>query len=82
MFAKRGEIVTLVGEHSREGVTVVARDSGPDIPNLGQALQDGYSYRRHGAGPAGLAPAHGRVEISTEVDKGTTVTMTKWRRDT
>src|SRR4029453_10726644 len=42
MFAERGEVVvSLVGENSRQGVTVVARDSGPGIPALEGALQDG-----------------------------------------
>jgi RNA polymerase sigma factor (sigma-70 family) len=84
MFAERGEItVTLVGENSREGVTVVARDSGPGIPNLEQALQDGYSgYGGMGLGLPGSRRLMDEFEISTEVDKGTTVTMTKWRRNT
>ena len=83
MFAERGEItVTLVGENNREGVTVVARDSGPGIPNLEQALQDGYSgYGGMGLGLPGSRRLMDEFEISTEVDKGTTVIMTKWRRD-
>jgi hypothetical protein len=44
MFANRGEIiVSLVGEPTRQGVTVVARDAGPGIPDLERAVQDGYS---------------------------------------
>jgi RNA polymerase sigma factor (sigma-70 family) len=83
MFTERGEItVSLVGDNSREGVTVVARDSGPGIPNLEQALQDGYSgYGGMGLGLPGSRRLMDEFEISTEVDKGTTVTMTKWRRD-
>jgi RNA polymerase sigma factor (sigma-70 family) len=83
MFADRGEItVSLVGDNSREGVTVVARDSGPGIPNLEQALRDGYSgYGGMGLGLPGSRRLMDEFEISTEVDKGTTVTMTKWRRD-
>jgi RNA polymerase sigma factor (sigma-70 family) len=84
MFATRGEItVSLVGENSREGVTVVARDSGPGIPNLEQAVQDGYSgYGGMGLGLPGSRRLMDEFEITSEVDKGTTVTMTKWRRDT
>ena len=81
MFAERGEIiVSLVGENS-QGVTVVARDSGPGIPDLERALQDGYSgYGGMGLGLPGARRLMDEFEISTEVDKGTTVTMTKWRR--
>jgi serine/threonine-protein kinase RsbT len=83
MFAKRGEIlVSLVGEDSRQGVTVVARDAGPGIPDLEQALQDGYSgYGGMGLGLPGSRRLMDEFEVSTEVDRGTTVTMTKWRRD-
>jgi RNA polymerase sigma factor (sigma-70 family) len=83
MFARRGEIVvSLVGENSRQGVTVVARDSGPGIPDLEQAIQDGYSgYGGMGLGLPGARRLMDEFEINSEVDKGTTVTMTKWRRD-
>jgi serine/threonine-protein kinase RsbT len=84
MFAKRGEIlVSLVGgENGRQGVTVVARDAGPGIPNLEQALQDGYSgYGGMGLGLPGSRRLMDEFEISSEVDKGTTVTMTKWQRE-
>jgi RNA polymerase sigma factor (sigma-70 family) len=84
MFAKRGEIiVSLVGENSRQGVTVVARDAGPGIADLEQAVQDGYSgYGGMGLGLPGSRRLMDEFEITSEVDKGTTVTMTKWRRDT
>jgi RNA polymerase sigma factor (sigma-70 family) len=83
MFARRGEIlVNLVGESSRQGVTVVARDSGPGIPDLEQALRDGYSgYGGMGLGLPGSRRLMDEFEITSEVDKGTTVTMTKWRRE-
>src|SRR5215211_5090684 len=83
IFANRGEIiVSLVGENSRQGVTVVARDSGPGIPNLDRAIQDGYSgYGGMGLGLPGSRRLMDEFEITSEVDKGTTVTMTKWRRD-
>jgi serine/threonine-protein kinase RsbT len=83
MFANRGEIVvSLVGENGRQGVTVVARDAGPGIPDLEQALTDGYSgYGGMGLGLPGSRRLMDEFEISSEVDKGTTVTMTKWRRE-
>jgi RNA polymerase sigma factor (sigma-70 family) len=83
MFAERGEVVvSLVGENSRQGVSVVARDSGPGIPDLERALQDGYSgYGGMGLGLPGSRRLMDEFEITSEVDKGTTVTMTKWRRD-
>ena len=81
--AQRGEItVSLVGEDSRQGVTVVARDAGPGISDPERALQDGYSgYGGMGLGLPGSRRLMDEFEITSEVDKGTTVTMTKWRRD-
>ena len=83
MFAERGEvIISLVGENGRQGVTIVARDSGPGIADLDRALQDGYSgYGGMGLGLPGSRRLMDEFEISSEVDKGTTVTMTKWRQD-
>jgi RNA polymerase sigma factor (sigma-70 family) len=83
MFADRGElVVSLVGEPSRQGVTVVARDVGPGIPDPERALQDGYSgYGGLGLGLPGSRRLMDEFELTTELDKGTTITMTKWRRD-
>jgi RNA polymerase sigma factor (sigma-70 family) len=84
MFARRGEVVvSLVEDGGRQGVTVVARDAGPGIPDLERAVQDGYSgYGGMGLGLPGSRRLMDEFEITSEVDKGTTVTMTKWRRDT
>jgi len=83
MFADRGElVVSLVGEPSRQGVTVVARDVGPGIPDPERALQDGYSgYGGLGLGLPGSRRLMDEFELTSELDKGTTITMTKWRRD-
>jgi anti-sigma regulatory factor (Ser/Thr protein kinase) len=83
MFASHGEVViSLVGEDSRQGVSVVARDVGPGIADLERALQDGYSgYGGMGLGLPGSRRLMDEFEITSEVGKGTTVTMTKWRRD-
>ena len=83
MFAGHGEVVvSLVGEDGRQGVMVVARDAGPGIADLERALRDGYSgYGGMGLGLPGSRRLMDEFEISSQVDKGTTVTMTKWRTD-
>jgi RNA polymerase sigma factor (sigma-70 family) len=80
-FAQRGEIViTVVTENERTGVTVMARDVGPGIPDVQLAVQDGYStYGGFGLGLPGARRLMDEFEIISEVGKGTTVTMTKWR---
>jgi serine/threonine-protein kinase RsbT len=79
-FAKRGEVVvSVVNEADRTGVTVVARDVGPGIPDVERALQDGHStYGGLGLGLPGAKRLMDEFEILSEVGKGTTVTMTKW----
>ena len=82
-FAERGEILVCpVEQGHREGVMIVARDVGPGIPDVSQALQDGYTTYRGGLG-LGL-PGSRRLmdefDIVSEPGRGTTVTMTKWLR--
>ena len=44
IYARSGEIELLVvQEGNRKGIVVIARDQGPGIPNIPQALQDGYT---------------------------------------
>ena len=80
-FAVRGEFAfSVVEEDGRTGVRMVARDSGPGIEDVPRALQDGYStYRGLGLGLPGARRLMDEFDVVTEVGKGTTVTMTKWR---
>ena len=80
-FATRGEIaISPVERAGHRGVTVVARDAGPGIPDLEEALRDGYSsYGGMGLGLPGCRRLMDEFEISSEVDRGTTLVMTKWR---
>ena len=80
-FARRGEIVIrLVDEPGRRGVTVVARDAGPGIGDITAAVRDGVStYRGLGLGLPGARRLMDEFDIVSEVGKGTTVTMAKWR---
>ena len=79
-FAKRGEVtISVVAQNERTGVTVVARDAGPGIEDISRAVQDGYStYGGLGLGLPGARRLMDEFEIISEVDQGTTVTMTKW----
>ena len=80
--AKEGEIVMepLV-EDSKRGLLIVARDEGPGIPDLNQAMQYGYSTRRGlGVGLPGTKWLMDEFDIRSVVGKGTTVVMKKWIR--
>ena len=81
-FAGTGEIVVELIDEPRKGVQVVARDSGPGMADVDQALQDGYStYAGLGLGLPGARRLMDEFAIASERDRGTTVTMTKWRKE-
>ena len=62
-------------------MSVVARDAGPGIVDLEQALEVGYTtYGGRGLGLPGCRKMMDEFEITSEVGRGTTVSMTKWRR--
>jgi serine/threonine-protein kinase RsbT len=82
-FTQGGEIVVEIVElEGRRGVQIVARDSGPGIPDVDQALADGYStYEGLGLGLPGARRLMDEFAIVSEQGRGTTVTMTKWCKE-
>ncbi len=81
-YAKEGEIkLTLIQQGGKRGVRVEARDRGPGILDVEKAMQDGYSTGKGlGLGLPGARRLMDSFEITSKVDKGTTVKMTKWIR--
>jgi RNA polymerase sigma factor (sigma-70 family) len=81
-FATSGDVtVTRITEGDATGVLVVARDTGPGIADLDQAMSVGYTtYGGRGLGLPGARRLMDEFEITSEFDCGTTVTMTKWHR--
>lgn len=79
-YAGEGEIVlSLLTNGSRRGIAVVASDRGPGIPDVAQAMQDGYSTSKSlGLGLPGARRLMDEFEIESEMGTGTTVTMRKW----
>lgn len=80
-YARSGEIILrTVNNGSRHGLCVVARDAGPGIPDVAQAMQYGYSTRRGlGVGLPGAKLLMDEFNIVSKVGVGTTITMKKWR---
>ena len=65
----------------RTGIVVVARDRGPGIADVPQAMSDGYATKNGlGLGLPGTRRLMDDFAIETEVGRGTTVTMRKWRQ--
>ena len=81
VYAERGEIrLSLSSRNGRRGIEVIAADDGPGIPDIEQAMQDGFSTGRSlGLGLPGARRLVDEFEILSEVGKGTIVTMRKWR---
>jgi serine/threonine-protein kinase RsbT len=83
--AKKGEIVMSTVAHSsnggKHGIQIIARDEGPGIRDVAQAMQYGYSTRKGlGVGLPGAKWLMDEFDIASEVGRGTTITMKKWRR--
>lgn len=76
-----GEIVMrAVYDEARHGLVVVARDAGVGIRDVAAALEHGYASRGGlGLGLPGARRLMDEFEVQSERDKGTTITMTKWR---
>ena len=80
-YAGSGELdLRLVRRGRQEGVSIIARDRGPGIADLFSAMQDGYSTSGGlGLGLPGSKRLMDEFDVASEVGKGTTVTMTKWK---
>jgi serine/threonine-protein kinase RsbT len=80
-YARRGEIIFEgVENDGRRGLKIVARDEGPGIQDVDQAMESGYSTRDDGLG-LGLPGAKWLMDefaIESRIGRGTTVTMRKW----
>jgi len=64
----------------RQGISVVASDEGPGIPDVRQALRDGFSTSGSlGLGLPGVRRLMDEFEITSQPGRGTTVAVKKWR---
>jgi serine/threonine-protein kinase RsbT len=81
VHAGRGEIVmTPLYESDRYGLMVVARDAGPGIRDVEAAIGHGFTAKGGlGLGLPGARRLVDEFSIASEIRRGTTVTMKKWR---
>lgn len=81
LYANTGQIVLAVSENgTKRGIKVVARDDGPGIPDVERALEEGFSTSRSlGLGLSGVRRLMDEFDIVSEVGRGTTVTVKKWK---
>lgn len=66
---------------TRFGIRLCFRDDGPGIPDVQRVLAGGFSTARSmGLGLSGSRRLVDNFELVSDVGKGTTVTVVKWKR--
>src|SRR5258708_15301768 len=80
MYAQKGEVMMRSVETTRsKGMLIVARDDGPGIRIIQDALRDGYSTSGGlGLGLPGVKRLMDEFSIESEPRRGTIVTVKKW----
>ncbi len=64
----------------KKGIRLIFQDEGPGIPDIDLALKDGYtSAGGMGLGLSGSKRLVNEFEIKSELGRGTTVTITRWK---
>jgi serine/threonine-protein kinase RsbT len=70
----------LLVDDGRRGIRVTFDDHGPGIPDIAQALKDGFSTADGlGLGLGGSKRLVDEFELWSETGKGTRVTITRWK---
>ena len=80
-YAGGGETVIEVISKGREnGIRLIFEDKGPGIKDTILAMKDGYSTGKSlGLGLPGTKRLVSEFNLQSEVGKGTTVTIVKWK---
>ena len=80
-YANGGEaVLEIVIRNNVKGVRLTFADKGPGIQDIKQAMQDGFSTGRSlGLGLPGAKRLSNEFDIKSEVGKGTTVTIIRWK---
>jgi serine/threonine-protein kinase RsbT len=80
-YANGGKVsIEIVSKGRENGIRLVFTDEGPGISDVALAMKDGYSSGKSlGLGLPGTKRLVSEFDIKSEVGKGTTVTVTKWK---
>lgn len=79
-YANGGKcIIEVVSSGRNNGVRLTFADKGPGIPDINQAMKDGFSTGKSlGLGLPGTKRLVNEFDIKSKVGEGTTVTILKW----
>jgi serine/threonine-protein kinase RsbT len=73
-------VVEVVQNEIRSGLRLTFRDQGPGIPDINQALKDGFTTGSGmGLGLGGSKRLANEFYIQSKVGEGTIVTIVRWR---
>jgi len=80
-YANGGTVlIEVVNKGHENGIRLTFTDEGPGIKDIKLAMKDGYSTGKSlGLGLPGTKRLVSQFDIVSEVGKGTTVTIIKWR---
>ena len=80
-YARKGYMtLKVVDGIGRQGLSIVASDNGPGIPDIRQALRDGFSTSGSlGMGLPGVRRLMDEFSITSQPGQGTTVMVKKWK---
>ena len=73
-------LIEVVSKGRENGIKLTFSDKGPGIPDVKLAMKDGFSTGKSlGLGLPGTKRLVSEFDIQSEVGKGTTVTVIKWK---
>lgn len=80
-YAGGGKVLLEIVSKGREnGIRLTFSDNGPGIKDIPLAMKDGYSTGKSlGLGLPGTKRLVSEFSIESEVGKGTTITIIKWK---
>lgn len=72
--------IEVISEGRDNGIRLIFKDTGPGIPNVAQAMKDGFSTGKSlGVGLPGTKRLVNEFDIKSIVGEGTTVSIIKWK---
>jgi serine/threonine-protein kinase RsbT len=80
-YANGGTVlIEMVKGPRQNGIRITFADKGPGIPDIAQAMKDGFSTGKSlGLGLPGAKRLVSEFDIKSTVGKGTTIIITKWK---
>lgn len=80
-YGNGGEtIIEVISKGRENGIRLTFSDKGPGIPNIEQAMKDGFSTGKSlGLGLPGTKRLVNEFDIKSKVGEGTTVMIIKWK---